>query len=301
VLIVGDDDQALYEFKGSSPRFIRERFDISNTSYESHTLRFCSRCTPVIIDAFHDVLNRIGKSGKSNGRISKEYICYLPDKETDGELNPNIVLFKDFMPGQIPIRVKLVLQSILREQKVKSVLVIGESRTCKATLLDIAEKLRGYGFKSVDHRHLNVSKFNLKQRTIAAYRVLAKQANNVLAWRLLITDLDPVERKNLILKSYASTEGVISNLPEGLVETHSKNAQVLEKLLTKSPSEIRQIGDATIETLRQQVVQSAKEDREIFVDQIIAENKMLPRPLGSLDITVCNILGSKGLGADVVF
>ena len=33
----------------------------------------------------------------------------------------------------------------------------------------------------------------------------------------------------------------------------------------------------------------------------MSENKDLPRPLGNLDITVCTILGSKGLGADIVF
>jgi hypothetical protein len=55
VLIVGDDDQALYEFKGSSPKYIRDRYDPSNEAFESHTLRFCSRCTPVIVKAFHEL------------------------------------------------------------------------------------------------------------------------------------------------------------------------------------------------------------------------------------------------------
>lgn len=43
------------------------------------------------------------------------------------------------------------------------------------------------------------------------------------------------------------------------------------------------------------------EDREAFVGQLVHENRYLQRPLGGLEITVCNILGSKGLGADVVF
>jgi superfamily I DNA/RNA helicase len=56
-----------------------------------------------------------------------------------------------------------------------------------------------------------------------------------------------------------------------------------------------------MENLMKMVVEEKKQDREIFVKQLVAENKNLPRPLGNLDITVCNILGSKGLGADVVF
>lgn len=301
VLIVGDDDQALYEFKGSSPRFIREKFHISNTAYESHTLRFCSRCTPVIIETFHDVVNVIGKSGQGGDRISKEYICYLPDKKKDGELNPKIILLEKFMPGQIPIRVKVELQSMLRQQKIKSVLVIGEGRSCQAVLLDVAEKLRSYGFKSVDHRDLRAGKFDFKRRTISAYQILAKQKNKILAWRLLSTELSAADQKRLILKSYADAELMVADLPKKFVQDHSRNAEALEKVFTKPPSEIRQIGGSTIEGLIRQVVHAAKDDREIFVDQIIAENKMLPRPLGSLDITACSILGAKGLSADVVF
>ena len=301
VLIVGDDDQALYEFKGSSPRFIRERFDISNTNYEGHTLRFCSRCTPVIIDAFHDIMNRVGNRAKKSERIRKEYICYLPDKKTDGELNPKIVLMKNTMPGQVPARIVGELSNMLVEQKVKSVLVIGESRSCAASLLDIARKLKIYGFKYVDHRTLNEGKFTLKQWLIAAYRILAKGTNDALGWRILMKDADSSAKKSFILKTYERPGELASELPKNFMEMHRGNAEVLKRILTRSPSQVRRIGDSTMEMLIQQLVEVKKPEREIFVDQVIAENKSLPRPLGSLDITVCGILGSKGLGADVVF
>jgi superfamily I DNA/RNA helicase len=301
ILVVGDDDQALYEFKGSSPKFIRERHDISNTNYESHTLRFCSRCTPVIIDAFHDVINFINKDGAKNGRIKKEYVCYLPEKQKDGDLNQKILLMKDTMPGEIPSKIRVALSEMLREQKVKSVLIIGESRSCGATLLDIAKKLRGYGFKNIDHRELTERKFTLKSWMVSGYKVLAKGANDVLGWRILLKDIDATARKNLILKSYNKPDELAANLPDDFKEAHTNNATVLQKILTKSPSEVRGIADSTIEKLFKKVVEVQKSEREIFVDQLVAENKNLSRPLGSLDITVCSILGSKGLGADVVF
>jgi superfamily I DNA/RNA helicase len=53
--------------------------------------------------------------------------------------------------------------------------------------------------------------------------------------------------------------------------------------------------------LKKEIVTDGKSEREIFIDQVVAESSSLPRPLNSLDITVTNILGSKGLGADVVF
>jgi superfamily I DNA/RNA helicase len=39
----------------------------------------------------------------------------------------------------------------------------------------------------------------------------------------------------------------------------------------------------------------------VLIRELKRANLYLPRPLCNLDITVCNILNSKGLGADVVF
>jgi len=301
VLVVGDDDQALYEFKGSSPRFIRERFDVSNSNYESHTLRFCSRCTPVIINAFHDIVSRVTASGKKGGRIQKEFICYLPEKRIDGELNPKILLMKDIMPGQFPIRIKVELSELLKRQKIKSVLVIGESRSCGALLLDIAQKLRIHGFKNIEHKALNDGQFKLKQWLVGAYGILSRGTNDTLGWRIVMKEMDASARKIHLSKTYRRPEKLAAGLSEECKARHRKNAQVLQKILAKSPSEVRQIGDGPLENLLEELVEDKKRAREILVDQLIAENKTLPRPLGGLDITVCNILGSKGLGADVVF
>jgi superfamily I DNA/RNA helicase len=41
--------------------------------------------------------------------------------------------------------------------------------------------------------------------------------------------------------------------------------------------------------------------KDVLVHELKRSNLYLPRPLCNLDMTVCNILNSKGLGADVVF
>ena len=79
------------------------------------------------------------------------------------------------------------------------------------------------------------------------------------------------------------------------------SANTLKGLLEKPASGRKLIGDSTIAKLMDEMVLSRKKDRELFTEQVIYDNKFLARPLGNLDITVCNILGSKGLGADVVF
>src|SRR5271155_4929563 len=98
-VIVGDDDQALYEFKGSSPAFIRNKHDIDNKDWESFTLRFCSRCTEVIIKYFHALVEHFALSNKTETdvgkrRIDKEYLCFLTGKgdgkDEDSQANPKI-------------------------------------------------------------------------------------------------------------------------------------------------------------------------------------------------------------------
>jgi superfamily I DNA/RNA helicase len=301
VLIVGDDDQALYQFKGSSPKYIRERYDAANEAFESHTLRFCSRCTPVIVKAFHDIVKNAALSAKGQGRINKEYICYLPEKEEDGVLNPKILLLKGAKPGAIPKRIFLELRGILESQKIKSVLVIGEGRSCQHSLLEIANRLSQLGFKNVDHRSLSHDVFTLKHQIIDGYKFISGGKNELLGWRILLGGVETAARKEIILKSYDNPNSLVQNLPIKFRKEHEKYAETLRKILDKAPSVVRKIADSTVRGLMQQVVEEKMPDREIFVRELVDENRNLNRPLGSLDITVCNILGSKGLGADVVF
>ncbi|MGA7784590.1 MAG: UvrD-helicase domain-containing protein, partial [Candidatus Acidiferrales bacterium] len=110
MVIVGDDDQALYTFKGSSPSFIRRKFAASNTDWESFTLRFCSRCTEIIIKYFHSLvahfnLNNPHEPDVARKRIEKDYICYLSQKsggrDYDSKANPFIHLLKNYPPPMI--------------------------------------------------------------------------------------------------------------------------------------------------------------------------------------------------------
>jgi superfamily I DNA/RNA helicase len=113
--------------------------------------------------------------------------------------------------------------------------------------------------------------------------------------------LQAAERREIILKSYDNPDFLIPNLPAKFKQEHENNAKTLCKVLNKAPSVVRRIADSTMEKLMEQVIEIKTQDREIFINQLVDENGNLPRPLGNLEITVCNILGSKGLGADVVF
>jgi superfamily I DNA/RNA helicase len=304
VLIVGDDDQALYEFKGSFSAFIRERHDEANDQFESHTLGYCSRCTEVIIRAFHSVIDHFQASGKLADRVPKEYKYYPPDKSLDSENNPKILLVEGVGPNAIPQQIKRKLSAFLKDQDCKTVLVLGEARTCQSQLRAIAKKLKEIGFNNVSHREVDKQHnvFALNERVIAGYKVLNKGSNDVLAWRLLIDELGDDEQKRKLIEQYFEDgDGFVGAIPSELRNRSTRNCRTLATIQTQPPSRRAKIAQSSLDELMAGITTSEKERNEVFMDQVIQEARYLSRPLANLDISVCSILQSKGLSADIVF
>lgn len=281
LIIVGDDDQALYEFKGSSPAHIRNKYDNGNTDFESHTLRFCSRCTEVIIKYFHNIVTKYNLNKPTKNRIQKEYICYVPDKKKDSVVNPKINLIKNCPTGMMAYKIRSELKKIIAEQKIKDILIIGEGRSCKIILKNIAKQLRRYGFKYVEFNKFD-GYLNLKQEIVDAYKFISKDVDSLLGWRILDNPSDEI-----------------------IKGTHKKNAKIIKSILNSTPSKVKLIKNADIAELEASiefaVVPDTKIRRKLLIEEIKNKNINLSRPLSNLNITVCNILNSKGLGADVVF
>lgn len=298
VLIVGDDDQALYKFKGSHPRFIRGKHDELNEDYESHTLRFCSRCPEVIVDAFHDIV--IAYASLIGDRINKDYFYFSPDKEFDSKLNP-FIMSMEVVPGMIPMRIRRELEKMLTHQKIKTVLIIGEARSCRTILSMVARILRESGFNNVTYDNSDDSPFIFKRHIIDAYKILARGKNPTLAWRILTQELTSEDRERLIRNNYSNGDGFVASIPVEFKKVHEGASLTFNKILTNPRSKREKLSKSVIDQLESQIVDYQKDNRELMMDQIIKENKFIDRPLANLEITVTNILGSKGLGADVVF
>lgn len=298
IVVAGDDDQALYGFKGSSPAFIREKFHDSNTEWESKTLRFCNRCTEVIIKYFHALVKKYNLDNDSDPdprkrRIKKEFICYMPEGERDSKIsdskaNPKIYLIRSCPPDMIAYKIWKELESLTTDQNIKDVLVIGDGQSCKTILKRVAQQLKDRGFKYVDSKYIDEI-LPLRHDIIEAYKLLAKDNTSPLGWRIL------------------------NNPPNDERQNHLKRAQILNCLVGGTPSEIEKIKSDDIRVLEGHIEKSGleaegeriKQDEiihhKVFIQQIRNTNPTLPRPLCNLGITVCNILNSKGLGADVVF
>ena len=93
LVVVGDDDQALYSrLRGSSWDHIRSLYGCGE--YETFELPFCMRCPKVVVDAVNDVIARARGLHKLEGRIQKPYKYFAPVKKSDSEKYPKIAVVR---------------------------------------------------------------------------------------------------------------------------------------------------------------------------------------------------------------
>jgi superfamily I DNA/RNA helicase len=93
IMIVGDDDQALYsQLRDSSWDYIRSMY--GDGEYEVFELPFCMRCPEVVVGAVADVIGRARELAKLKGRIDKPYRHFPPVKGEDSERYPTIALVR---------------------------------------------------------------------------------------------------------------------------------------------------------------------------------------------------------------
>lgn len=314
IVIVGDDDQSLYgEFRDSSPSFIREKYDSTNKYFESRTLRFCSRCTEVIIKYFHALVKKYNLNNSIEAdfrkkRIKKEYVCYMPESEKDSKIhdsnaNPKIHLITQCPVGMIAYKIHDKLKNLIKNQKIKEVLVIGEGRSCGPLLKTIAQQLKNYGFRYVDHKG-DGEILPIQQNIVSAYRFLVKNNESALGWRILGNPKDGPEKEKH-LKNIKVLNLLINGTPSELKKIRYTNISLLEDViedwgLNVVTTELKE-GDS--EKIKEGVRRNQDEiiRKDVLIRELKRANLYLPRPLCNLNIAVCNILNSKGLGADVVF
>lgn len=295
IVIVGDDDQALYAFKGSSADFIRSKYSAGNGHFESHTLRYCSRCTEPVIGYFHDLIRAHNLNDPTKKRIQKEYICYTPDKAADSSANPKIHLIEQCPVGMIAHKVKSELESFVENQKLKDVLVIGEGRSCETLLKGVAQQLKGYGFTNVDYRS-HGQPIPIQQPVLDAYKFLSGDPNSVLAWRILGNPADEDQRKRH-LKNVNTFKKLSQGTRTDRDSVKQDDVIALEEVLEDwHPAQKETSDDLSVRENQNEMIR-----RTLLVDRLKRSSNFLRRPLSGLEITICNILNSKGLGADVVF
>ena len=89
VLIVGDDDQAVYRARNSSPDFLRQKYH--SGEYEIFELPFCSRCPSVVVDATNAFIEKIIEAGAFESRIERPFVPYFEGKKYENSTYPKLI------------------------------------------------------------------------------------------------------------------------------------------------------------------------------------------------------------------
>lgn len=294
ILLAGDDDQALYDFKSATADYIRHLHGPERPEYESFNLPFCARCTRVVVEATNDLITEAQKRGLLKGRINKPYSYFDdPKKDKESDSYPQIE-YKQLYAAQIPWFIEEKTAEMAKELRSKfNVLIISPTSLQSQT---VAEALVDKGLKNIEYRD---KKDDAELNLLDGLKLLIKNDGCNLGWRC-------------VSKYFLTTEEFASLLKESCADYSKKFHKYVP---TDKKNEIKKI----LKVLRGIRDNSglSDEDIEIVLNKLeINPYKVLAEKLKQdIDITeyagnpairkievkATTIQSSKGLAADLVF
>ena len=229
-LIVGDDDQALYAFRDASPDAIREL--ANGNEYRKFDLPYCTRCTEVLVSATHTVVERAQTVGLLEGRLPKEYVCYLPDKRAESEKYGSIVHAHcsvqtnkcPYMGMYVEAAIRVIPADEILESHTEgfpTVLIIGP----RPFLPQIESHLRTV-FSQVTGP--TASEINLD--ALEAYNFLSSDEASNIGWRILLQLLQPDDWEDAVRGGLGSGDDLRAQLDQAFIDHHLATARILRRL-----------------------------------------------------------------------
>jgi len=243
IMIVGDDDQAIYGFKAASPDYLRQK--VADSSFEKHDLPFCSRCTSVIVDACNGFIGKAVENGHLEGRIDKEYHCYIPDKEADSDRYPKLIEVRcSVQVKKAPYIAKYiegVLSSIGNDEKDAALsgryplaLIIGPSHYLKQIYEYLVERVENVVYRQRAEFTINA---------LDGYRILLKDEKSNLGWRIITSIECASLSDDLVITANERKTELYDELAPGCRHEHEARLQVLRDLINRDELDPPKIQD----------------------------------------------------------
>lgn len=289
ILIVGDDDQAVYDGRNASPDHLRKLYQ--DAAYAKFELPYCSRCTWVIVAAANAVLKKAVSLGYLVGRITKPYECYLDAKEADSRKYPKIRVARCTTGAIIPKYIEREIAKISAEDIARShaenyptVLVIGP----------------GHYLKNV-HAHLSKNyqvtytpSSKMEYGIVEAYDVLVSDKPANLGWRILAELFLPAADFKKALETSLEGNPMVELLPRALVDQYIRAVDLIRLILE---------GKTTLAKCEVELRAILKADYEKIVVHFFPPEEA---PESEADkakpsILLTSLVGCKGLSAGHVF
>lgn len=308
VLIAGDDDQALYSFKNADARFIREL--AAGGEYERFPLPYCSRCTDVVVAAVNDVLTAAMDNGNLEGRLDKEFECFVPDKADDSQAHPKIIHAAcSVQSKKAPYVGRYIVEQIAAisgddikeslDEGYPTVLVVGPN-----PFLDAAFSVIREAFPQAVRRKSQ----KLEIDPLDGYRYLAKDERSRLGWRIILA-CDAPEDSDHMLAEVAGSEAELADLlPAQYRDYHLALAHLVARLLDDqelAEEEIERLVGATKRSLEEirAALHLAETNESPEAEDLSEEGESgSDGDVGEGPSIICtSLIGSKGLSAGHVF
>jgi len=302
VLIVGDDDQALYAFKRASTKYIRKL--AQNPKFQRFELPYCSRCTKVIVDAVNEIVRIATEKGRLSGRVNKLFKYFPPEKEEDSKYHSHIINVRcsverkncHYMGKFIAKEISHIPKSYIKESKrlrEPTVLVIGPGQFLGGIKKELKERLEYFKEeKSLKDETINI---------LDGYRLLAGNPNSRLGWRIIL-HCDPCNNVSGIIKRALSDHIDINHFIGSKQYTfnHVELANLAHKILKNEDLNIFE------QTIIEDAVNLSLQEIKTYLYIEGEYNSQTQESLQEKDDDTPNILctsfeGSKGLAAQYVF
>lgn len=296
IIVVGDDDQSLYEFKFAVPEIIRKLYTTSNDN--NFSLDYCRRCTKVIVNASNNLIRASQNKGLLSNRIVKKFL-YPEGENREKDVYSNTFNKIDFLSGvKGDLLIYQLSQRILQDHE---------------ELLKIRESIQNTDKKV---RVLIIAKKHYHQML---YNGLVKKGFNVVEYELFSNERKKVGRNNRELiqifniLSKKKTHNIslrqilyLYFLKEQITEILKKEKKIWDCISDDKKKEI----ERDIE-----IFKKAKRGKELNTAEIGKLNevfnlkglvsKMLngfnKTPSGAIEVEIVNTMGSKGLSANLVY
>lgn len=292
ILIVGDDDQAVYETRFSTPEYLRAKYNSGN--YKTFELPFCNRCTKTIVNATNGFISEIQKYGGLKDRIPKRYECFIDAKDLDNKKYPKIVTAQMTNIPTVSKYIKNEILKISQEEILESwdvgkeyptILIVGARQYLNSIYKNLKKDFENITFKQSENNEISICD---------GYSILLQNIKSNLGWRIIIDFLFKNDEIKKIIEETTNCKSMIEILPKEVVEKQTNIVSLITKLKNeeenKEPilNELEQVLDpVSIEEIKRYFV--LQEETEIIVDKT--------KP----SILLTSFQGCKGLSAGFVF
>jgi len=295
ILLAGDDDQALYDFKSASTKYIREKFSEVNTDFVSFTLPYCSRCTEAIVGAANDIIKKSTVDGYLVNRINKEYLYFHDENKDKDSSQYNKITYAQLFSTQIPWFIEQQIGKIAAQTRNKfSVLIISPT---KVQSRQIVTTLANKGLENIEPVN---KKDDIEVSFIDGLKILLIDDKSNLGWRIVAKFLLQSKDFETLLQETSKTDA--KNIVEFIGKDNRREIDEILKLL-RSIKNNKTIDKEKLDDILHRIgVDYEEMATEYLKYEISSSLRRVGNPaIRKIPIKATTIQGSKGLSADYVF